>query len=75
MYRIIIVILACVSLIGCASLPERSDALNQGIKSDQELKSDVRTCEMGLFKDTWKASTRFVSNNDTIIILCEYSPR
>jgi hypothetical protein len=71
MYRIIIVILACVSLLGCASLQTQGDALNLGPKSDQ-LKSDVRTCQKGL-SATWTASTRFVSNNDTIIILCEYT--
>ena len=66
MYRIMIVFLACLSLLGCATLPAQSGAL------DQELKSDVRTCEKGLVT-SWRASTRFVSNNDTIIILCEYS--
>ncbi len=65
MYRIIIVILACVSLLGCY-LPAKSGAL------DQELKSEVLTCQAGLFT-AWRASTRFISNNDTIIILCEYS--
>ena len=72
MYRIIIVIFACVSLLGCASLPAKSDALNQGSKSDKVLLSDVRTCQKGFFT-TWRASTRFVSDNDTVIILCEYS--
>ena len=66
MYRIIIVILACVSLLGCSNLPARSGTL------DQELKSDVLTCQRGLFT-TWRASTQFISNKDTIIILCEYS--
>lgn len=66
MYRIVIVILACVSLLGCSYLPAKSGAL------DQELKSDVRTCQQGLFT-SWRASTQFISNNDTIIILCEYS--
>ncbi len=66
MYRSIIAILACVSLLGCAYLPAKSGAL------DQELKSDILACQTGLFT-SWRASTRFISNNDTIIILCEYS--
>jgi hypothetical protein len=67
MYRIIIAILACVSLLGCASLPAPQSA-----PLDQELKSDVLTCQKNL-STMWRASTRFVSNNDTIVILCEYS--
>ncbi len=66
MYRRIIVILACVSLLGCAYVPAKTAAL------DQQLKSDVLACTTG-FLTSWRASTRFISNNDTIIILCEYS--
>lgn len=68
MYRIGITILVFVSLLGCASVPAQrgSGAL------DEELKSDIRTCEKGLFT-SWRASTRFVSNNDTILVLCEYT--
>jgi hypothetical protein len=72
MYRIIIVILACVSLLGCASVPAKSDALNPGPKSGKVLESDVLTCRKGIFA-TWRASTSFVSDKDTIIVLCEYS--
>lgn len=75
MYRIIIVILAFVSLLGCASVPKQSespDSLNQGAQAKQELKSDNLACRKGFFT-TWHASTQFISNNDTIIIQCEYS--
>ena len=73
MNRIMIVILACVSLLGCATLQSESpDSLNQGAQANQELKSDNLTCRKGFFT-TWHASTRFISNMDTIIILCEYS--
>jgi hypothetical protein len=73
MYRIIIVILVCVSLLGCASLQAKSAAAKQeGPKADQQLKTDVLTCQKGL-SATWRASTQFISNNDTLIILCEYT--
>ncbi len=81
MYRIIVMILAAGSLLGCASLQAKSEVVKQegpkmvkqeGPKTDQQLKSDVRTCEKGL-SATWRASTQFISNNDTLIILCEYT--
>ena len=65
MYRIIVSILVCVSLLGCY-VPAKTGAF------DQELKSDIRTCSSGLFSE-WRASTQKISNNDTLIILCEYS--
>lgn len=72
MYRIIVVMLACASLSGCTFLPAKSDALGQGPKAEQELRSDVATCERGP-SVKWKGSTQYVSNNDTLVILCEFS--